>query len=158
MHTVLRACQRLLCTCAGEVDPSLKAKQLVVRNRDVEQIFPQTKIKRYRRMFVRPNCILGYPSNFLFENIYQTYGLPESPISWFMKYHSHHKGKYAYCRLSMIMCFIYTPKCLFRSHVHSKVFISFFAIFNFSRGEWSVSRPMTVPTHVTRNSRISENA
>lgn len=88
--TVMRASQRLFCACASEENRSLKQEELIVKNRDVNQTFSQAKSTLCRKVFVRPNHVLGCPRNFLFAIIYPTYGLLESPIHWFKTYRSHH--------------------------------------------------------------------
>lgn len=67
----MRASQRLLLSNEPADD---KQK---IKNRDVDQAFAKAKSNLRRKIFVRPNPILGYPPDFVFVVIYPIYELPE---------------------------------------------------------------------------------
>lgn len=134
------------CACAGYDNPSSGEKQLIVQNRDVDQASSQANSTLCRKVFVRPNHLLDYSPNFSFKDIYPTNGLPKSPIHWFTMNHSHLKQKLIMLPSDYNACFTYTPKCLSCSLQSSNAPMGM------------VSRRMTVPTPITRDSRISKNA
>lgn len=76
--------------------------------RDITQAFIQSSTKLRRPIFLRPPKELNLPPNQVLRVLRPLYGVPESPLHWFVSYTNHHRLCLNMLPLSFDQCMFHT--------------------------------------------------